>query len=70
MVGTKLSAADVADTGGRIAAVLGDLGVTRGARVSTLVENSPGPIRVVSPSARSRAIAWSCGIPESDGSRT
>jgi crotonobetaine/carnitine-CoA ligase len=41
VVGTKLSAADVADTGGRISAMLTDLGVARGDRVSTLVENSP-----------------------------
>ncbi|HEX4819063.1 MAG TPA: AMP-binding protein [Acidimicrobiales bacterium] len=41
VVGTKLSAADVADYGGRIAAVLSDLGVRPGDRVATLVENSP-----------------------------
>jgi carnitine-CoA ligase len=41
VVGTKLSAADVADTGGRIAASLHGLGVERGDRVATLVENSP-----------------------------
>jgi carnitine-CoA ligase len=41
VVGTKVSAAGVADTGGRIAAVLADLGVGRGDRVATLVENSP-----------------------------
>jgi crotonobetaine/carnitine-CoA ligase len=41
VVGTKLSAADVADIGGRIASVLAELGVRRGGRVATLVENSP-----------------------------
>ena len=41
VVGTKLSAADVADAGGRIASVLADLGVQPGDRVATLVENSP-----------------------------
>ncbi|HET7655285.1 MAG TPA: class I adenylate-forming enzyme family protein, partial [Acidimicrobiales bacterium] len=41
VVGTKLSAADVADTGGRIAGALHDLGVEKGDRVATLVENSP-----------------------------
>ncbi|MEY2404396.1 MAG: carnitine-CoA ligase [Acidimicrobiaceae bacterium] len=41
VVGTKVSAADVADVGGRIAGVLGDLGVGPGDRVATLVENSP-----------------------------
>lgn len=41
VVGTKVSAADVIDRGGRIAAVLADLGVPRGGRVATLVENSP-----------------------------
>jgi crotonobetaine/carnitine-CoA ligase len=41
VVGTRLSAADVAETGSRIAAILTDLGVQRGDRVATLVENSP-----------------------------
>jgi crotonobetaine/carnitine-CoA ligase len=41
VVGTKLSAADVADIGGRIASVLAGLGVERGDRVATLAENSP-----------------------------
>jgi crotonobetaine/carnitine-CoA ligase len=41
VVGTKVSAADVADTGGRIAGLLAGLGVQRGNRVATLVENSP-----------------------------
>src|SRR5262245_56120525 len=41
VVGTKLSAADVADAGGRIAATLTDLGVQKGDRVATLAENSP-----------------------------
>ncbi|HEX6419268.1 MAG TPA: AMP-binding protein [Acidimicrobiales bacterium] len=41
VVGTGFSAAEVADRGGRIAAVLRDLGVERGDRVATLVENSP-----------------------------
>jgi crotonobetaine/carnitine-CoA ligase len=41
VVGTKLSAADVADIGGRIASVLAELGVRPGGRVATLVENSP-----------------------------
>jgi crotonobetaine/carnitine-CoA ligase len=41
VVGTKLTAADVAESGARIAAVLADLGVQRGDRVATLVENSP-----------------------------
>ena len=41
VVGTKLSAADVADTGRRLAAVLAGLGVGPGDRVATLVENSP-----------------------------
>ena len=40
VVGTKLSAGDVADTGGRIAACLHELGVGAGDRVATLVENS------------------------------
>src|SRR3954447_2230225 len=40
VVGTKLTAADVADTGGRIANLLAELGVRRGDRVVTLVENS------------------------------
>lgn len=44
VVGTKLTAADVADHGGRIAAVLHDLGVERGDRVATLVENSPDAV--------------------------
>src|SRR5947209_17003545 len=41
VVGTKLSAADVAHKGGQIAGVLRDLGVGRGDRVATLLENSP-----------------------------
>ena len=41
VVGTKLSAAEVADTGGRIASILHGLGVASGDRVATLVENSP-----------------------------
>jgi len=41
VVGTKLSAADVMDTGARIAGVLADLGIRPGDRVATLVENSP-----------------------------
>src|SRR5437660_3055206 len=41
VVGTKFTAADVADNGARIAAVLADLGVAPGDRVATLVENSP-----------------------------
>jgi crotonobetaine/carnitine-CoA ligase len=41
VVGTKLTAARVADTGARIAGLLHDLGVARGDRVATLVENSP-----------------------------
>jgi crotonobetaine/carnitine-CoA ligase len=41
VAGTKVSAADVADSAGRIAGVLGDLGVEPGDRVATLVENSP-----------------------------
>ena len=41
VVGTKLSAAQVADTGGRLAAALRALGVEAGDRVATLVENSP-----------------------------
>ncbi len=41
VAGTKVSAADVADTGGRIASVLHDLEVPAGGRVATLVENSP-----------------------------
>jgi carnitine-CoA ligase len=41
VVGTRLSAADVADTAGRLAHVLADLGVARGDRVATFVENSP-----------------------------
>ncbi|HYZ97275.1 MAG TPA: AMP-binding protein [Acidimicrobiales bacterium] len=41
VVGTKLSAADVADRGRRIGGVLRDLGVGPGDRVATLVENSP-----------------------------
>jgi crotonobetaine/carnitine-CoA ligase len=39
--GTKLTAADVAAKGNRLANSLRDLGVTRGERVATLVENSP-----------------------------
>jgi len=41
VVGTKLSAESVADSGGRIAGELGALGVQRGDRVATLVDNSP-----------------------------
>src|SRR3954452_19329954 len=41
VVGTKLSAATVADTGGRISSVLAALGVRQRERVATLVENSP-----------------------------
>jgi crotonobetaine/carnitine-CoA ligase len=44
VVGTKLSAGDVATTGARIAGVLHDLGVDRGDRVATLVENSPDAV--------------------------
>src|SRR4051794_26083749 len=40
VVGTKLTAADVADVGGRIARLLAELGVGGGDRVATLVENS------------------------------
>ena len=41
VVGTKLTAGTIADTGGRIASMLHELGVERGDRVATLVENSP-----------------------------
>src|SRR5579871_598949 len=41
VVGSKISAAELYDTGCRIAALLGELGVRRGGRVATLVENSP-----------------------------
>jgi crotonobetaine/carnitine-CoA ligase len=41
VVGTKLSAGSVADSGRRIAAELGALGVQRGDRVATLVDNCP-----------------------------
>jgi crotonobetaine/carnitine-CoA ligase len=41
VLGTKLSAADVAETGGRLAGALAGLGVQRGDRVATLIENSP-----------------------------
>jgi crotonobetaine/carnitine-CoA ligase len=41
VVGTKLSAGHVAETGGRIAGMLQSLGVGAGDRVATLVENSP-----------------------------
>ena len=41
VVGTKLSATDVVGIAGRIAGELAALGVTRGDRVATLVENSP-----------------------------
>jgi crotonobetaine/carnitine-CoA ligase len=44
VVGTKLTAADIAHTGGRIAAVLHELGVDKGDRVATLVENSPDAV--------------------------
>ena len=40
VVGTKLSAADVARGGGAVAAMLRDLGVAPGDRVASLVENS------------------------------
>jgi crotonobetaine/carnitine-CoA ligase len=40
VVGTKMSAADVADVGGRLASGLGALGVARGDRVATLLDNS------------------------------
>ncbi len=40
VVGTKLSAADVARGGGAVAALLRDLGVAPGERVASLVENS------------------------------
>jgi carnitine-CoA ligase len=39
--GTKLTAAGVASTANRLGNALGDLGVTRGERVATLVDNSP-----------------------------
>jgi crotonobetaine/carnitine-CoA ligase len=39
--GTKLTARDVAETGGRLAGTLRQLGVQPGERVATLVENSP-----------------------------
>ncbi|HZJ27664.1 MAG TPA: AMP-binding protein [Acidimicrobiia bacterium] len=41
IVGTQLSAAEVADRAGRIATALTDLGVRKGDRVSSLIENSP-----------------------------
>jgi carnitine-CoA ligase len=41
VVGTKVSAAEVAEHGGRIAGALHGLGVGEGDRVATLVENSP-----------------------------
>jgi crotonobetaine/carnitine-CoA ligase len=41
VVGTRLTAAQVAGTGARIAGLLHDLGVARGDRVATLLENSP-----------------------------
>jgi crotonobetaine/carnitine-CoA ligase len=41
VTGTKLTAGSVADSGGRLASVLHDLGVEPGDRVATLVENSP-----------------------------
>src|SRR3954447_24109918 len=41
VVGTKFSAAAVADAGARIAGSLKELGVERGDRVATLAENSP-----------------------------
>ena len=39
--GTKLSGADVCRTASRLTAALRHLGVTKGARVATLIENSP-----------------------------
>jgi crotonobetaine/carnitine-CoA ligase len=39
--GTKLTAAGVASTANRLGNALGDLGVTKGERVATLVDNSP-----------------------------
>jgi len=41
VVGTKSSAADVADVGGRLVGALAALGVQPGDRVATLIENSP-----------------------------
>ena len=41
VVGTRLTAAQVAGTGAHIAGLLHDLGVARGDRVATLLENSP-----------------------------
>ncbi|HEX9681700.1 MAG TPA: AMP-binding protein [Acidimicrobiales bacterium] len=41
VVGTQFSAADVADRAGRIAASLAELGVGKGDRVASLIENGP-----------------------------
>ncbi|MEX0663366.1 MAG: AMP-binding protein [Acidimicrobiia bacterium] len=41
VTGTKFSAADVADQAGRFAGALAQLGVQRGDRVATLMENAP-----------------------------
>jgi crotonobetaine/carnitine-CoA ligase len=46
VVGTPLSAADVHDRAGRLAATLHELGVERGDRVATLVENSPEAVLI------------------------
>ena len=40
VLGTELTAADVADRAGRIAAALGQLGIRKGDRVASLIENS------------------------------
>ena len=41
VVGTSFTAAHVADTAGRLAAAFGGLGLERGDRVASVVENSP-----------------------------
>src|SRR5262245_29490196 len=41
VVGTALTAADVADRAGRIASGLQQMGVRKGDRVASLIENSP-----------------------------